>query len=221
MGLHETAFHPSGAFHLLDRLWWEASFGSSKVNEQDRFWNMYERCPDAIWHLPVRDLPLAFPMELPHWQRATEPEAEQETIRLADIRSPVMHIGGWHDAFTGALLRNYRILSERADPRPQSLIIGPWTHEVNQPPLSVPQLWAEYPFAVSSDGNELAEAHASGRSLALSVRADLCDGCQPLDRAAGVAAARDDNQELLFGRNRNAASGTDTERGGAAKPLSV
>ncbi|PAD78800.1 hypothetical protein CHH67_05825 [Paenibacillus campinasensis] len=134
MGLHETAFHPSGAFHLLDRLWWEASFGSSKVNEQDRFWNMYERCPDAIWHLPVRDLPLAFPMELPHWQRATEPEAEQETIRLADIRSPVMHIGGWHDAFTGALLRNYRILSERADPRPQSLIIGPWTHEVNQPP---------------------------------------------------------------------------------------
>ncbi|RRJ67199.1 CocE/NonD family hydrolase [Paenibacillus oralis] len=134
MGLRETAFHSSGAFHLLDRLWWEASFGTSGVSAQERFWEAYARCPDAIWHLPVKELPLVFPMELRHWPRAIDPEAEQETIRLSDIRRPVMHIGGWHDAFIGALLNNYRSLSERADPRPQSLIIGPWTHEVNKTP---------------------------------------------------------------------------------------
>jgi len=134
MGLRETAFHTSGAFHLFDRLWWEASFGSSGINEQERFWTTYGNCPDAIWHLPVKDMSLVFPMKLRHWNRAIHLESEQETIRLAEIRQPVMHIGGWHDAFIVALLNNYRSLSERADPRPQSLIIGPWTHEVNKTP---------------------------------------------------------------------------------------
>lgn len=134
MGLRETAFHPSGAFHLMDRLWWEASFGSSSTGEADRFWRLFESHRDALLHLPVADIPDVFPMPLPHWRRACDSSSEQETIRLSAIRAPVLHIGGWHDAFIDSTLNNYIRLSASADPRTQGLIVGPWTHNVNVPP---------------------------------------------------------------------------------------
>lgn len=129
MGLRETAFHPSGAFHLWDRIWWDASFGSSTESKQAELMNAIKLQPQLIRHLPVSELPSVFPLPLNNWTRVLDPCTLPETIRLEQVNQAVLHIGGWHDPFIVSLFHNYTTLLQGS--KQQTLIVGPWGHEVN------------------------------------------------------------------------------------------
>lgn len=61
---------------------------------------------------------------------------ERSLLRRADeVRTPVLHIGGWYDPFSQGTLDQFRVLNAAGGPgarRNQKLVIGPWTHGNHQ-----------------------------------------------------------------------------------------
>ncbi|WP_119069195.1 CocE/NonD family hydrolase [Rubrobacter indicoceani] len=78
----------------------------------------------------------------------------------ANVKVPVLHIGGWYDCFIGETLRQYaaiqRLCLERRMPPPR-LVVGPWTH------ANFGSLHGDLDFGVAASG------------AAVDLRETLCD----------------------------------------------
>jgi len=56
-------------------------------------------------------------------------------LRVGQVRTPILHIGGWYDLFSQGTLDQFRLLNTEGAPGArgnQKLVIGPWTHGGNQ-----------------------------------------------------------------------------------------
>ncbi|MCY7778479.1 CocE/NonD family hydrolase [Bacillus haynesii] len=132
MGLKKTAFTSDRVFYLGDRLWWDASFGSSRENIEHLFSAVLNKHSSAIFTLPVIDIPTVFPMQLANWRRILKNEHNEETLNLESVHQPCLHIGGWYDPFVSHTIHNFKTLRKKE--KRQALVIGPWSHEVNRIP---------------------------------------------------------------------------------------
>ncbi|CAM3868899.1 CocE/NonD family hydrolase [Mesobacillus thioparans] len=130
MGLFETAFDPSGIFHLSDRVWWDGSFGSSKDSKEELLYKTISEDQSLLMHIPVSTLNQFFPMVLSNWKRLFDKSNVVEQLNLARIKQPTMHIGGWFDPFIKQTIDNYVKLLQKN--KNQTIIIGPWEHEINR-----------------------------------------------------------------------------------------
>ena len=99
---------------------------------------------DAVWHVPLLELDKFLGLDLPHWRDLVSHESYDDFWRSISIRErykdvdiPALNVGGWHSpwelrgtlAHFTEMTRNGR--QGRAS-RHQKLIVGPWTHSVNQ-----------------------------------------------------------------------------------------
>ncbi len=89
---------------------------------------------DALAHIPLRDAPgltgrfaemyrewLEHPHLDGYWKRWREALSPRRSV-------PTMHLAGWYDVFLEGTIAGYRRALRARPSRPQTLVIGPWTH---------------------------------------------------------------------------------------------
>lgn len=138
MGLPTVQFGDNGIFQLASRVAWWSNRGAARTQRPGLLEAMLTHQPDLFYHLPVAELPSRLWLKLPQWATMLEdgPDYQPEYLisdeELARVNIPVLHIGGWHDAFIEQTLHQWRTAGVGLVERPsQALIIGPWPHEVN------------------------------------------------------------------------------------------
>ncbi|RKN50679.1 CocE/NonD family hydrolase [Micromonospora endolithica] len=126
------------SFALDTVLTWAELLQAQTVPWLARQWELKRgqpRLAAALAHLPLAEADrVATGVTVPffqEWLRHHTPEADYWRTRvfsdrIADVRAPVALVGGWHDIFLPAQLRDYAAL-RAAGARPR-LTVGPWTH---------------------------------------------------------------------------------------------
>ncbi|ABP55561.1 CocE/NonD family hydrolase [Salinispora tropica] len=132
------SMYPGESFALDTVLTWVELLQAQTVGWLARQWELRRgqpRLAAGLSHLPLAEADrVATGMTVPffqEWLRHHTPDAAywQARVfgdRLAEVHAPVAMIGGWHDIFLPAQLRDFAALRDAgAVPR---LIVGPWTH---------------------------------------------------------------------------------------------
>lgn len=134
---YKDAVYPGGAFSLAARLEWITYMGGRTAQTGPFDMTHIQK------HLPLKtigtdsglDLPvirdwIAHPNHDDYWHRF------DVKARVGEIDLPVMHIGGWFDAFLSGTLASYQAMREgartEASRSHQRLLIGPWHHRINR-----------------------------------------------------------------------------------------
>jgi putative CocE/NonD family hydrolase len=97
----------------------------------------------AIWHVPLVDLDRFLGLDLPYWRDIVSHESFDQFWQKVSIREkyrginiPALNVGGWHSPWElrGTLTHFREMVLGRSDEvrKRQKLVIGPWTHNVNQ-----------------------------------------------------------------------------------------
>lgn len=129
LGLFQTAFHPSGAFRLSDRIWWDIDAGAGYGNsEAEAFGEVWPSVANLSRRLPVAEIPAMSHALLRSFSRAVEGGHAVE-INFSQIKVPLLVLSGWQDCFLESAIALYR----EADHAPTRMIIGPWNHELETP----------------------------------------------------------------------------------------
>lgn len=129
---YHDIFYSGGAFQL-SRIFWAVGMAGRTRQETARIdW------PHHFRRLPVVELDRLAGYSLAFWKdwvRHSSFDEYWEQIsaeeELDEIGVPVLHIGGWFDAFLRSTLQAYGRLAsgQGAQPRqPQKLMVGPWPH---------------------------------------------------------------------------------------------
>lgn len=130
--------HPGGTFGLNGSLTWTSLLQIQELPPLRLAWRylkLRRALPRAEWTLPLAKADrAAVGTCIPYfqdWLRHTQPDdalwaAVDFSQRLAEVRTPVNLVGGWHDIFIGRQLADYAAL-RAAGQRPQ-LTVGPWVH---------------------------------------------------------------------------------------------
>ncbi|RWP37989.1 CocE/NonD family hydrolase [Mesorhizobium sp.] len=124
LGLFQTAFHPSGAFRLGDRIWWDVCDGAGAGMGQ-RADEMWPYMNFVCRHLPVAQIPAISPVPLRSFSRVVT-RAHTFEVDCSQIRIPLLVLTGWQDCF----LDNALTIYQNAIHAPTRMIIGPWNHEL-------------------------------------------------------------------------------------------
>jgi uncharacterized protein len=141
MGLTTVQFGEAGIFQLASRVAWWLNRGAGRTQRPGLFETLLSQQPDILMTLPVSDIPERLGVNLPIWvrelQRGADYKGKAEYAvsddEVANVQIPALHLGGWHDAFIGQTLHQWKIAGGALAQRPaQSLIIGAWGHELNQ-----------------------------------------------------------------------------------------
>lgn len=130
--------YPGESFALDTVLTWVELLQAQTVGWLARQWELRRgqpRLAAGLSHLPLAEADrVATGVTVPffqEWLRHHTPDAAYWRARvfgdrLAEVRAPVSMIGGWHDIFLPAQLRDFAALRDAgAAPR---LTVGPWTH---------------------------------------------------------------------------------------------
>ncbi|MGS2615172.1 CocE/NonD family hydrolase [Micromonospora sp. LZ34] len=150
------------SFALDTVLTWAELLQAQTVPWLARQWELKRgqpRLTAALAHLPLAEADrIATGVTVPffqEWLRHHTPAADYWRTRVFDdrigqVRAPVAMVGGWHDIFLPAQLRDFAAL-RAAGARPR-LTVGPWTH--GSPGLFV---------AALRDGLDWLDEHLAGR----------------------------------------------------------
>jgi len=134
---YKDAVYPGGAFSLAARLEWISYMGGRTAQEGpfdlDRL----------HWHLPLKTMGMDAGMDLPVFRDWVAHPSHDDYWRRFDVQAqvgnidlPVLHIGGWFDAFLSGTLSSYQAMRtsspSAASRAHQQLLIGPWHHRLNR-----------------------------------------------------------------------------------------
>ncbi len=132
--LHESPHYAGGAFQLGVNATWSFQTSSRTMQRADHYnWD------ELLRHLPLEDIDRAAGRDIPHlrdWIAHPSYDDYWKAIcvqeRYADIRIPVMQIGGWYDLYSGAMMESFRGMREQGGTAParenQKIVMGPWIH---------------------------------------------------------------------------------------------
>ncbi|MEH7239425.1 CocE/NonD family hydrolase [Bacillus sp. JJ1562] len=137
MGLYESTFTPDGILYLFGRLSWNFTHGTELESRKTELFNeIIQTNPKTLLHLPVVEMDKEIQFKINNWSKhiseiKNSTELKNKTsIKLENINIPVLHIGGLNDPFIEATINNFTKLKDNN--QSQKLIVGPWTHDVNQ-----------------------------------------------------------------------------------------
>jgi uncharacterized protein len=136
-----------GAFSLMFNASWATELARDTAIRQGlpelqaQLTQMEREYPQRCWNLPMGEVnaPIDFKSVAPYFYDWLEHPARDDYWRRIDvdeiyrqIQIPMLHMGGWYDAFVEASVRHYtrlKALGRDQNGRPkQRLVIGPWYH---------------------------------------------------------------------------------------------
>ncbi|MFI9346374.1 CocE/NonD family hydrolase [Streptomyces sp. NPDC052773] len=125
LGAADTAREPSGVERLLTRAGWWAAHGDRPDSDDDALDKALAADPDALTHLPLRDLPRRLGRELPSWPEMWQRDDRGRLIaRAARAGMPLLAVGGHHDHFAEDTVELWRHWGGPC----ARLLMGPWGH---------------------------------------------------------------------------------------------
>ena len=128
---------PSGILLLAEHLAWWGEHGDSGSSREGYLPALMRLDSALLEHLPVHTMieKVGLTSDSPGWSTPISRAREREDFGGDDLVSPgelseldvaALHIGGWDDAMIRETLRHFASVG----PGPQSLIVGPWAHNL-------------------------------------------------------------------------------------------
>ena len=125
---YEGWTYQGGALQLGVALMWAVGLAGGEAARSFLLdpWRAYERLPVAAQPVLRESAPfffewLAHPARDSYWRESAIAD------HYADVRTPMLHVGGWNDIFLSGTLRNFCGLRAAGVPG-QRLLVGPWAH---------------------------------------------------------------------------------------------
>ncbi|MGW6655522.1 CocE/NonD family hydrolase [Rhodococcus sp. NPDC055024] len=128
---------PSGILLLAEHLAWWGEHGDSASSREGFIPALMRSDSSLLEHLPVQSMieKVGLTSDSPGWRtpisraREREPYGSDDLVsagELSELDVAGLHVGGWDDAMIRETLRHFASVGHG----PQSLIVGPWAHDL-------------------------------------------------------------------------------------------